>query len=232
MIGRLGGLLFLIGSVAQAGQLASQAALTAALGGSLITENFNHFSVASGIGINLTCATLNSSAVCNSQGPGLVVQGINIAFGSGQGQWNGVSYYGSPAQEVGSHGQPVTVTFTTPVTAFGLNVRAYVGFPATATVTMLATDNVTVVGTIPNIVLDSVGGTTTFAGWQNTAGIGAVQITQTGQTYGGPIEALQFGGTPGGIAPTTTPAPSTWVLFAIGLAALGLLQWRRKLLNS
>jgi hypothetical protein len=222
-------LLFLLASMTYAGQLASQAALVTALGGPGTTETFSHFSLASGAAANLDCSALNSTAVCNGQGPGLVVPGINITFGSQTGQWNGVNYFGSPAQEVAAKGQPLTVTFTTPVTAFGVYVRAYTGFAATATATILGPDDATVIGTIPNVTLNNTTGLV-FIGWQASSGIGAVQFTQSGQGYSAPIENLEFGGTASPIS--TTPAPPAWLLIATGLAGLGLYRYNRVAVNA
>lgn len=216
--------LFLIAALSYAGQLASQSALVTALGGPGTTENFGNFTISNGTAANLTCATLNATAVCNGQGPGLVVPGINITFGSLAGQWNGVNYHSAPAQEVGSNGQPLTVTFTTPVNAFGVYIRAYPGFAATPTATILGPDDATVIGIIPNISLNSTTGALVFVGWQANSGIGAVQFTQTGAVYSAPMESLEFGGTATTVSPT--PAPPAWLLIVTGLALLGIYRFR------
>ena len=137
---------------------------------------------------------------------------------------DGAGYRGAPTEEVGAFGQPLIVSFPTPVTAFGVNIRAFAGAPDTATVTVYAPDGVTVIGTISGVALSTTG-TPVFVGWQAGSGIGAVQFTPTTQVYSPPIENLEFGGTVGSIPPT--PAPPAWMLIATGLAGLGLYRYNR-----
>ncbi len=209
-----------IGPPLRAGQIASQAALETALGGVGTLETFGGFTVANGSAAGLDCATLNSTSICNGQGPGLVAPGFNVTF-SGGGQWDGVNYFGAPSQEILSVGQPLTISFTTPVSAFGIDLRAFTGFPATATVTILGLDDVTVVGTISGVSLDT-SGAPVFVGWENDPGIGEVEFSQTGQGWSPLVTNLQFG-----IAGGAVPEPMTFALSGFGLAIVAALRRKR-----
>lgn len=212
--------LFSIAALSYAGQLASQSALVTALGGPGTTETFGSFLISPGSTASLNCSPLNSFAICDGFGPGLVAPGFNITFGSNIGRVDAAGYRGAPAQEVGSLGAPIIVTFTTPVTAFGVNIRAFSGAPDTATVTIFGPDDATVIGTIPGVALSTTG-TPVFVGWQANTGIGAFQLTPTTQVYSPPMENLEFGGTV--VAPT--PAPPAWLLILAGLALLGIYRF-------
>jgi len=148
--------------------------------GPLTVETLEAFSVADG-GSNLDCTVLNSTTTCNGQGPGLVVAGVDFIFSSG-GQWNGAHYFGSPSKEISSNGRPLTIDFSTPVTIFGLDLRAYAGYSATATVTIYGLDDTTIIGTLSPVYLSGTGGPIRV-GWQDDAGIGKIVLTQTGQSW-------------------------------------------------
>jgi hypothetical protein len=136
---------------------------------------------------------LNSAATCNGQGPGLVVPGVNFNF-TAKGQWNGAGYFGAPSREILSNSQPLTIEFTTPVTIFAVDLRAYVGFPATATLTMYGLDDATIIGTLAPVYLSTTGVPTRVA-WQDDTGIGKIVATQTGQPWSPIIDNLEFGAT-------------------------------------
>jgi hypothetical protein len=210
-----------IGLPLRAGQIASQADLQTVLGGPGTLETFEGFSLASGTAVGLDCATLNSAATCNGQGPGLVAPGFSITFSDAGGQWDGAGYFGAPSQEILDAGQPLTISFTSPVSAFGIDLRAFSGFPATATVTILGLDDVTVVGTISGVSLDS-GGDPVFVGWENDPGIGEVQFSQTGESWSPIVTNLEFG-TAGG----AVPEPMTFALSGFGLAIVAALRRKR-----
>ena len=209
--------------VAQAGSIVDRTTLVSLLGGPGVTENFEAFSVGSESSTGMSCAVLNASAVCNEQGPGLVVGGVNFTFGSGGGQWDGPGYFGSTSKELLSGapaGQPLTIDFTSGVTAFGVDLRAFSTFGATAALSVYASDDTTLIGTLPGIGL-SADGALVFAGWSDAAGIGMVQLTQAGQPWSPIIDNLEFGE-----AGNQTPEPATGMLFVAGFACLAI---RRKL---
>lgn len=202
----------------RAGPVLSRPALQALLEGPGTLEDFESFSFFGGIspiggGRNspIGCALLNSTASCNDQGPGLVVPGIDIVLGA-NGQWNDVEYYGAPSKEILSL-PPLMIDFRIPVDAFGIDLRAFVGFPATATMTILGTDDSTVIGTFSGISLAG-SGAPVFAGWEDITGIGRVMFSQTGWAWSPIIDNLEFGHR------IAAPEPSALSLFALGLVGL------------
>jgi len=203
-------------SAAYGGPILTRPDLMAALGGSGTLEDFEAFPVSPGISVGLDCSTLNSSSSCNGHS-GLVVPGVDFTFGSGGGQWDGVGYLGAPSEEILSGspgGQPLVITFTNPVNAFGLDLRAFTEFPASATLTIYGLDNTTIIGTISNVNLSS-DGSPVFEGWQDFAGIGQVSLTQTGQYWSPIIDNVEFG-------LAQTPEPSSAALLGLGLGVFTL----------
>jgi len=195
-------------SVAEAGTIADRTALQLLLGGPGVLEDFETFSVVGGA-VNTDCAILNSASICNGQGPGLVVPGINIVA-SQQIQWDDAGYFGAPSKEILSNSGDGTirVNFLSLVTAFGIDLRAFTGFPDTAVLTVYATDNVTVIGSVPGIAL---GSGLTFAGWESLSGIGGFSVSQT-QSWSPILDNLEFG-------VAAVPEPATLLLLGTGLGA-------------
>ena len=157
----------------------------------LTVETFEAFNIANGTAIRVDCPVLDSSAICNGQGPGLVLPGVSYVFTT-SGQWDGAGYFGSTSKEILSSDSPFTINFTPAVTIFGVNLRAYTGYPATATVTVYGPDDTTVIGTLSNVYLGSAG-VALRVGWQNSTGIGKVVLAQTGQLFSPIIDDLEFG---------------------------------------
>jgi hypothetical protein len=198
----------------QAASIASRAALQALLVGPGTLEDFETFSV-SVTGAELDCSTLDSAAICNGQGPGLVVPGVSIGFLVDTGQWNPAGFFGAPSREILSSRQPLVIDFTVPVQAFGVDLRAFSTFPATATIAIFATDDATSIGTLSSISLPT-SGAPVFAGWEDPAGIGRLSLTQSERDWSPIVDNLEFG---------VIPEPACAALLGLGLA--GLAMWRR-----
>lgn len=195
------------------------------LGGPGVVADFESFSVSAGtaIGLGGGCV-LNAGATCNGQGPGLVPGGIEITFGSGGGQVDAVGYYGATSMELLSGspaGQPLVVDFTDPVSAFGLDLRSFSGFAATAQVDLYTPDDSTLIGSISGIILPDTG-LSVFFGYQDVGGIGRAVFTQSGQPWSPIIDNVEFGGAVGQI-----PEPGSIMLSALGLLGLAWLRTRR-----
>ena len=97
----------------------------------------------------------------------------------------------SPSREILSNQNPLQISFTVAAKAFGVDLRAYAGYPATATVTVYAADNSTVLSTTTNLSLNT-SGVPIFFGYQSAAGIGRVVLTNSGQSWSPIIDNLTF----------------------------------------
>lgn len=201
----------------QAAPIVTRAGLQTILGGPGSVEDFESFNIGTGNATTIDCATLSAAAVCNGQGPGLVIDGVSFVF-SGAGQWNGQSYFGAPSRELLSNGQPLVVDFTSPARAFGVDLRAFSGFPATAAISIYGADDSTLLGTITSINLAS-SGVPVFAGWEDASGIGSFSLTQSGRAWSPMMDNLEFGP-----ANLSVPEPASALLLAAGLMALRLLR--------
>jgi hypothetical protein len=223
----LAAFVLLLGGVGQAraGAIGSRAALQALLGGPGTLEDFEAFSIASGSAVVTGVALLNSTTIVNGQGPGLVVPGVDFTFGTGLLQWDGAGYFGSPSKEILSGapaGQPISIDWTaSPVRAFGIDLRAFTGFGATATMLIFGPDHTTLIGTLPGVGLPD-SGVPLFVGWEDAGGIGKVSFTQLGQPWSPIIDNLEFGGT------ASVPEPTALTLLGIGLAGMAGYGWRRR----
>jgi hypothetical protein len=208
---------------AEAGAIvADRTALNALLGASAVNENFEAFRVADGTEQGVG-TSLDSTSVVSGQGPGLVVPGfelVDIAAGS-QLEWQGNNYFNLPTKTIGtSTSLGLVVRFTGFVTAVGMDVLAYGGYPNHTTVTVFATDDTTVLDTIGPIF--GSGNTPIvpgFAGYFDADGIGQLLVTIPQGEFGPVIDNLEFG---------HVPEPGTFALVGLALAGMGLAK-RRKL---
>jgi hypothetical protein len=206
-------------STALASSITTRANLQAILGGPGTLETFETFVPPAGSFAFVTCNPIDSAAVCNGQGPGLVVPGLSI---TGNPAWQDAGYFGLPSRTLGDNIDAANTQFrfTVPVTAFGADLFAYAGFAsADATVTIFAPNFTTVIGQITGITLLTTG---TFAGWQDAAGIGAFSLAYNG-TLPGYIpntDNVEFG-----TAATTVPEPAT--LFMLGAGLVGVVRRQR-----
>ena len=143
-----------------------------------------------------------------------------VEFASSPGLvWNGDQLMGLVTKTLGGQGPVLSIDFTTPTTAFGVDLETYDGFPNTVTVTVFAADDTTVLGTAPGISLaDS---NPVFVGFEDPNGIGLVLISSTGQPFSAVIDNLTFG---------AVPEPTSWAALTLGVAGLAGLhrRWGRR----
>jgi hypothetical protein len=207
-------LLLLLPVVAQGQVIADRTTLNSLVGASGKTADFESFTISNGgATVISSISVLDAASVINSQGPNLVPSGVSFTFNSGFNlQWNGANYYGSPSREILSNQNPLQITFAVAAKAFGVDLRAYAGYPATATVTVYAADNTTVLSTIPNLTL-ATSGVPIFFGYQSASGIGRVVLTNSGQSWSPIIDNLTF---------SVIPEPPPHVLLGGGLVIVAM----------
>ncbi len=183
-----------------AGTISSRAALDAMLGVGAMGDAFEAYSVAAtaeSIGSSLT-----RTSAPNGQGPGLIVPGIALTTSSGQLVWQGDGFFSLPTKTIGTlTSSDLTIDFTRFVSAAGVDVINYGGFPAIYNATAFGLDDTTVIGTILGIGFPSAV-TPQFLGFENAAGIGSIRIDQI-SGFGPVIDNLEFG-TPGWIDQRST----------------------------
>lgn len=204
-------------SAADASQLLTRSALQTSLGGLGTLEDFESYSIGAATS-DSGPALLDSTASFGSQGPGLVVPGVS--FLGNTLHWNGVGHLGAPSREIWSTLSYLTIDFGPAVDAFGVDLRTFVGSPATVTMTIFSTDDTTVLGALANISLLT-DGIPVFAGWNDSAGIGKVELTLSSAYRSAIIDNVEFG------SATAAPEPSAFLLFVLGLAGLGIVALRR-----
>lgn len=152
-----------------------RATLNSIVGGLAISENFEAYQIAAGgalafNGVNaLTSATILTSGT--AQGPGLVMPGVS--FSGLNVQWNAQAYYGAPSREILFNSNSLTIDFSTPATAFGLDLRNFSGYSSTVSVTVLAANGTTVLYSGSGLNLS---GTAQFFGFEDAGGIGRVTL--------------------------------------------------------
>lgn len=167
-----------VGSMtAQADLIADRATLEALLGGNGILEDFETLDVPEGGQRSDSSGFLNSESIFDGSGPGLVQPGATYSAPSLF--WNGNNYFGLNSQTLGDstgwRDWEITIDYTKPVTAMGVDLQGYEGFGQQGTISVYDTENVLL------SVTDVNGG---FFGWENAGGIGRVVVdTQIDNNY-------------------------------------------------
>jgi len=214
-------LIVLLPGVAAAQLIPDRTTLDGILGSEGVLANFEGFTITAGSAINTTAVTLDAFAIVDGQGPGLAPPNVTF-FGTfgGNLQWDDANYFGAPSREIlfNSSGKSLSFDFGVPATAFGLDIRDFVGYTDIVTVTIYAPDRVSVLGTFGGIVLDTTG-VPVFFGYQAAGGIGRVTLSQVNNSWSPLIDNLAF---------TPIPEPSAWALFLAGIGCWATLRrWRR-----
>jgi hypothetical protein len=194
--------------VSTAGPIATRAALQGLIGGPGTVENFEAYAISTGGADTLSCDTgntLHAGSICNGQGPGLVNANLSLSA-PGALQWDAAGYFGAPSKEFVAF-QPLTIDFVSAVGAFGVDLRAFVGFPADASMSVFAADDVTLLGVVSGIVLGT-DGVPVFAGWEDAAGIGRFVLTQTSHSWSPIVDNIEWG---------RVPEPTSLALVLLGL---------------
>lgn len=165
------GTALLVGT-AWADQIADRTTLESILGDNGIFEDFETPEIPDGGQLTDIGGLLNSETYFSGQGPDLVQPGADYI--APQFWWNGNNYFDLSTQALGDcsgwRGYPVTIAYTTEVTAMGFEMQGYSGYDMAGTVSVYDTaDNLLGVANVD-------GG---FFGWENAARIGRVVISAT-----------------------------------------------------
>jgi hypothetical protein len=160
-------------------------------------ESYSVGAIADPIGSSLT-----RTSTPNGQGPGLLVPGVTLTTTSGPLVWQGNGFFSLPTKTMGTQSSSdMTIDFTSFVSAAGIDVLNYGGFPSTYNATVFALDDTTVVGTFLGVSFPSAV-TPHFLGFENASGIGSIRIDKV-SGFGPVIDNLEFG-TPGWIDQRST----------------------------
>lgn len=190
----------------------NRAALTALLGGGGTTDDFETFSLGFG-GQAYGPGLITSTSTFDGQGPGLVNAGASYSAPYGL-FWEGNGYYDLNTQTLGDSAVsgPITITYTSPVQAFGFDMQNYVGYGDSGSVAVYGPGNTL-------LDLSSVDGG--FFGWENLSGITSVVITANFDADNYIMIDNHTYGNVGSVPDST----STMALLGFGLAGLG---WCRR----
>jgi hypothetical protein len=201
----------------RAAVIIDRAALNSIVGSLAVAVNFEAYNLAAGQATGVNANFLNSlttlTVASDIQGPNLVPAGVS--FSGTTLQWNDKNYFGAPSREILATQNTLTITFSSPTTAFGLDVRNFQGYSSTMTVTVFGADGTTTIFTAANFALS---GTPIFFGYADTNGILRVTLSNSGSPWSPIIDNLTF---------AAIPEPTTWMLLATGLSAVAISAKRR-----
>jgi hypothetical protein len=181
-----------------------------------VTENFEAISLPPNVG-QIGPAVLNSTTHFDGWGPGLVVPGVTFSAVSGDLQWNGAGYYGQPSKDICSSSSTIEIDFSNPTPAFGLDLLVFAGFGDNANVNVYGADNTTLLANISGISISDPS-SPVFFGYQDSAGIGMVQIQSTVHSWSPLIDNVTF---------ATVPEPSVPALLAVAFLLASMSVRRR-----
>lgn len=171
------------------GQIPDRATLNSILGGNLVLEDFESFSIADGSATNLDVTVLDDQSIANGQGPGLVEDGAT--YSAGTLQWNGNTYYNLPTKTFLANAETLEIRYDPVVTAMGVDAHAFSGFAYSGTMTVYDANN-SIVETV-QFTLNSGGSETVFVGYEWNAGISRVVFDDLAHPWGPVINDHGYG---------------------------------------
>lgn len=199
----------LAASSANAGVVATRAALATILGGSSTLETFENINIGEG-GQRYFTGTLDSNTVIDGTSGHLVA---GVSYSANDFFWNGNGYYALNSRTLGdaSGGRPISATFTASVGAFGLDIQGYEGFSAAGTASVYDAANA-LIGTF---AIDR-----GFFGFEYAGGISRFVVSApVGYQM---MDNLEFGNVAADV-----PEPAMLSLFGLGAIGLGLGRRRK-----
>ena len=168
-------------SSVQADYIADRATLDALLGGNQTLEDFESFIIPQDESfVDLKVSSLDEFTVVGRQGPGLVESGAiyNQSSGSGSLNWIDDGTFNIDTKSIVAQGPgaiEMEIVYTTAVTAMGVDLRGIIGFGYFGTAVVYDASDVFVSST--NFEIFNGGVESLFFGWEHSAGIGRVVIT-------------------------------------------------------
>lgn len=158
------------------GRILTRTDLLSRLGANAVIEDFEAYTFSQYHAAVLQLACLDDTSVANGQGPGLVQPGATYCDPVGvELQWNDHLYFQLTTKSIlCDNSVQIRILYTQPVTAMGVDLAAFIGYPYTGTATIYDTAN-NALGTV-SIALTAGGAERFFLGWANAAGIGRVDI--------------------------------------------------------
>lgn len=211
-------LLAVVMPAAAQSSIVDRALLDTILGIDRMDEDFQSFYVANDTSVSLNVLSLDETTIARGQGPDLVSDGaVYIAEDTGSLtslQWYGhdrlglqtrtltvASYYAAPKK--------LTISYTEPVQAMGLDLLDFEEYQHQATVTVYDEAE----QLIDQVMVDVVGADPVFFGYQADS-IGSVVIESGERTWGTIIDNHAF------TYPHHAPEPSLWMMIIGGVALL------------
>ena len=209
---------------AEAQRISTRDHLLLILGSSATTETFDGPTADGSMFAHGAIPVLDASTNVPGLGTGVVQEGIELRAPN-NGHWFIPPHYatlGNPDGLYAGAGSFLDITFTSPTTAFGLDLWVSWYHPLAATVSVYGADGALVSAST------FVPARGEFFGWEHADGISRVRLT------GGSNDALSVridDLTYGVAGATVTPEPATLALVGTGLAAVVLVGRRRRVLG-
>jgi hypothetical protein len=169
-----------------------------------VMENFEAINLPPDVG-QVGPPVLNSTTSYYGFGSGLVVPGVTFSSVGGVLQWNSEGYYGQPSKDIGSTSTTLEIDFSTPTPAFGLDLLVFAGFGDNANVYVYGADNTTLLATVSGLSVTDPS-SPVFFGYQDSGGIGKVQIQGTAHSWSPLIDNLTFAPIPEPFVPSLLAA--------------------------
>lgn len=221
--------------VGNAGQIATRAELDTYLGAGAVSEDFEAFSIDPGVMLDIQPSglPLDSAGVLAGQGPNLVVPGVEFSGYSSEAliTWAGASqYFGNASKGLLGEEFTLTVDFTQPTEAFGLDLLDTLSptTPDNAYIQVYAENDTDVIAEFP-FTIQLPGSSPIFFGYSDVNGIGKAVFSSDASSYSPFVDDLTFG------APSLIPEPSSVAMLlggAVGLLVFGRRRKRKPALGT
>lgn len=208
----------LLAGAAHAGTVASRSDLQTALGGVGSLETFE--GIGGGIyDFSCTGGTFSTGSACGAP-TGSLKSGISYTSAANNFQLDTAGYYGAPSEELLSNDGALNLNFTGAVNAIGMDLRAFSGYGANATITVYGKDG-NVLDTVTGLGLSG-SGAPTFFGYESATDIGSVSLSQGSYPWSPLLDNVEWGATA-----TAVPEPTSFLLMGLSLGLFAIARRKR-----